>query len=73
MSNDDDHECPAVQAPPDAVDAALEGLLDGPSPVNMVHGALKLDGVASSAPRPSQAAVEAARNEILAALWGEIL
>jgi len=71
MSNDD-HEFPAVQAQ-DAVDAAIEGLLDGPSPVNMVHGALKLDGVASGVPRPCQAAVEAARNEILAALWGESL
>lgn len=45
-------------------------LLAGPSPVNMVHGAIELDGGANGAPRPSQAAIDAARNEILAALWG---
>jgi hypothetical protein len=64
----EDHNSP--QAPDDAVDAALSDLLAGVSPVNMVHGAIDLDGGAGGAPRPSQAAVEAARNDIFAALWG---
>lgn len=53
----------------DAVDRAIEGLLAGPSPVNRVHGAIALDGPDRAA-RPSQAAIEAARAEVLAALWG---
>jgi hypothetical protein len=38
--------------------------------VNAVHGAIQLDGSANGAPRPSQAGIDAARNEILSALWG---
>jgi hypothetical protein len=63
----DEHEAPA---PDDPVDGAIRELLAGPSPVNMVHGAIELDGSANGAPRASQAGVDAARNEILAALWG---
>jgi hypothetical protein len=63
----DDHAAPA---PDDPVDGAIEGLLAGPSPVNMVHGAIELDGSANGGPRPSQACIDAARNDILAALWG---
>jgi len=54
----------------DAVDAGIEDLLAGTSPVNMIHGAIELDGGSSVVPRPSQASIDAARNEILAALWG---
>jgi len=63
----DDHAAPA---PDDPVDGAIEKLLAGPSPANMVHGAIELDGSANGAARPSQAGIDAARNEILAALWG---
>ncbi len=70
---DDDHAAPPA-APEDdtldAVDAGIEDLLAGPSPVNLIHGAIELDGSGSDAPRPSQASIDAARNEILAALWG---
>ncbi len=52
------------------MDAAFRDLLAGVSPVNMVHGAIELGGGAGAAQRPSQASVEAARNDILAALWG---
>jgi hypothetical protein len=63
--SDDDHAHPQET---DAVDAALDSLLAGPSPVNMVHGAIELgDGVV---PRPSDASIAAARNDVLAALWG---
>jgi hypothetical protein len=63
--SDDDHAQPHEAA---AVDAALASLLAGPSPVNMVHGAIALgDGVV---PRPSDAAIAAARDDVLAALWG---
>ena len=56
------------QATGDRIDAALADLLAGPSPVNMVHGAITLgDGVV---PRPSEASIAAARNDVLAALWG---
>lgn len=56
------------QATGDRSDAALSDLLAGPSPVNMVHGAIALgDGVV---PRPSEASIAAARNDVLAALWG---
>lgn len=54
----------------DDLDAGIEDLLAGPSPVNMIHGAIELDGSGSEAPRPSQASIDAARDEILAALWG---
>jgi hypothetical protein len=64
----DDHTSP--QAPDDTVDAALRDLLAGVSPVNMIHGAIELGGGPSAAQRPSHASVEAARNDILAALWG---
>jgi hypothetical protein len=63
----DEHEAPA---PDDPVDGGIRELLAGPSPVNMIHGAIELDGSANGAARPSQAAIDAARNEILAALWG---
>jgi hypothetical protein len=46
----------------------LTQLFFGPSPVNRVHGAIELDG-GSEAPRPSQASIDAARVDILAALW----
>ncbi|HEV7884690.1 MAG TPA: hypothetical protein VGO81_14055 [Solirubrobacteraceae bacterium] len=63
--SDDDHAQPQKI---DAVDAALDSLLAGPSPMNMVHGAIALgDGVV---PRPSDAAIAAARDDVLAALWG---
>jgi hypothetical protein len=63
--SDDAHAQPQET---DAVDAALDSLLAGPSPVNMVHGAIELgDGVV---PRPSDASIAAARNDVLAALWG---
>ncbi len=62
------------QLPPWGSEEALEGgladLLAGPSPVNRIHGAIDLEGSGSDAPRPSQASVEAARTDILAALWG---
>jgi len=70
---DDDHAAPPAgphDDTVDAVDAAIEDLLAGTSPVNMIHGAIELDGSGSDAPRPSQASIDAARNEILAALWG---
>ena len=63
----DDYAAPATDDP---VDGAIDELLAGPSPVNMVHGAIELDGSANGMPRPSQAAIDAARNDILAALWG---
>jgi hypothetical protein len=64
----DDHHPPPPQEPDDNIDAALAHLLAGPSPVNMVHGAIVLgDGVV---PRPSEASIAAARNDVLAALWG---
>jgi hypothetical protein len=53
-----------------AVDAGLDALLGGVSPANMVHGAIDLGDAARDAQRPSQAAIEAARLDILAALWG---
>ena len=63
--SDDDHAQPHEAA---AFDAALASLLAGPSPVNMVHGAIALgDDVV---PRPSDASIAAARNDVLAALWG---
>jgi hypothetical protein len=73
---DDDHAAPPAALDDDtadaidAVDAGIDDLLAGTSPVNMIHGAIELDGSASHAPRPSQAGIDAARNEILAALWG---
>lgn len=57
-------------APDDTFDTALQGLLAGPSPVNMVHGAIHLDGHGPE--RPSQASIDAAREDILAALWGQL-
>ena len=64
-------EDPGAVIPLDgAVDAGIEDLLAGTSPVNMIHGAIELDGSDSDAPRPSQACIDAARNDILAALWG---
>ena len=63
----DDH---AALAPDDPVDGGIRELLAGPSPVNMVHGAIELDGSANGMPRPSQACIDAARDDILAALWG---
>jgi hypothetical protein len=63
-----DHHPPPPQEPHDGSDAALAHLLAGPSPVNMVHGAIVLgDGVV---PRPSEASIAAAHNDVLAALWG---
>jgi hypothetical protein len=63
--SDDGHAQPHETG---AVDAALSSVLAGPSPMNMVHGAIVLgDGVV---PRPSDAAIAAARNDVLAALWG---
>lgn len=65
--SDDDH-APPPQETGDRIDDALAGLLAGPSPINMVHGAIELgDGVV---PRPSDASIAAARDDILAALWG---
>jgi hypothetical protein len=64
MSDDDTR----LQATGHRIDAALGELLAGPSPMNMVHGAIELgDGVL---PRPSEASIAAARNDVLAALWG---
>ena len=64
MSDDDMRS----QATGDRIDAALAELLAGPSPMNMVHGAIELgDGVL---PRPSETSIEAARNDVLTALWG---
>jgi hypothetical protein len=64
----DDHDTPPPQETDDRIDAALADLLAGPSPMNMVHGAIALgDGVV---PRPSDASIAAARNDVLAALWG---
>ena len=64
--SDDHHTSP--QEPEDPVDVALADLLAGPSPVDMVHGSILLgDGVV---PRPSDASIAAARNDVLAALWG---
>lgn len=71
--SDDDHAAPRAAPDDDTVDpvdAGIEDLLAGPSPVNMIHGAIELDGSGSGAPRPSQASIDAARNDILAALWG---
>jgi hypothetical protein len=66
-SMSDDHPTPP-QEPANLVDAALADLLAGPPAVNMVHGAIMLgDGVV---PRPSDASIAAARNDVLAALWG---
>ena len=65
MSDDDREQLPETG---DKIDALLSDLLAGPSPVNMVHGAIELgDGVV---PRPSDASIAAARNDVLAALWG---
>jgi hypothetical protein len=62
---DDDHAQPQE---PDPVEAGLASLDGGPSPANMVHGAIALgDGVV---PRPSDASIAAARDDVLAALWG---
>jgi hypothetical protein len=64
--SDDDHEQPLETG--DRTDVLLSDLLAGPSPVNMVHGAIELgDRVV---PRPSDASIAAARNDVLAALWG---
>lgn len=63
-----DHTNP--QEPVDDFEAALGDLLAGPSPVNMVHGAIALDASANGATRPSRGSIDAARGEILAALWG---
>jgi hypothetical protein len=64
---DDDHAAPP-QTTDDRIDAALTDLFAGPSAINMVHGAIVLgDGVV---PRPSDASIAAARNDVLAALWG---
>lgn len=82
--SDDDYAPPpapddAVDAAPDdavnaamgdAVDAGIANLLAGTSPVNMIHGAIELDGAGRDVPRPSQDCIDAARNDILAALWG---
>jgi hypothetical protein len=54
----------------EAFRAELDALFAGPSPVNRIHGAIELDGTATGAQRPSQASIEAARVDILAALWG---
>ena len=64
--SDDDH-APPPQAD-DPVDAGLSNLLAGPSPTNMVHGAIELGE--RVVPRPSDASIAAARNDVLAALWG---
>jgi hypothetical protein len=64
--SDDDREQPPETG--DKIDALVSDLLAGPSPVNMVHGAIELgDGVV---PRPSDACIAAARKDVLAALWG---
>jgi hypothetical protein len=64
----DDQHAPPPQETDDCLDAALADLLAGPSPINMVHGAITLgDGVV---PRPSDASIAAAHNDVLAALWG---
>lgn len=64
--SDDDHAQPLQTG--EGIDALLSDLLAGPSPVNMVHGAIELgDRVL---PRPSEAAIAAARHDILVALWG---
>jgi hypothetical protein len=64
--SDDDHVRP--QETGDSIDAVLSELLAGPSPMNMVHGAIELgDRVL---PRPSDASIAAARADVLAALWG---
>jgi hypothetical protein len=54
----------------EAFEAGLRTLLYGPSPVNRIVGAIELDGRGRPVARPSQATIEAARNDILAALWG---
>jgi hypothetical protein len=64
--SDDDREQPPETG--DRIDALVSDLLASPSPVDMVHGAIELgDRVV---PRPSDASIAAARNDILAALWG---
>ncbi|MEA2149823.1 MAG: hypothetical protein QOD69_1653 [Solirubrobacteraceae bacterium] len=68
MADEDDDLAPWGSE--DALQEGLEELLAGPSPVNRIHGAIELDGRASPAPRPSQDSIDAARNDILAALWG---
>ncbi|MGH2944267.1 MAG: hypothetical protein ACRDLN_15995 [Solirubrobacteraceae bacterium] len=70
MTHDDRTPPRAPSDPEDPVDHALGDLLAGPTPVNMVHGAIELGTHAPGAERPSQACIEAARNDILAALWG---
>jgi len=64
MSDDD----PRPQDAGRSIEATLTDLLAGPSPVNMVHGAIELG--AGVVPRPSEASIAAARDDVLAALWG---
>jgi hypothetical protein len=68
MTHDDD------ELPPwgtqDAFQAELTQLFDGPTPVNRIHGAIELHGSDGGSQRPSQASIEAARSDILSALWG---
>jgi hypothetical protein len=66
---DDDQQLPPWGTE-EAFRAELDELFAGPSPVNRIHGAIELDGTARGAQRPSQASIEAARVDILAALWG---
>ena len=51
-------------------EAGLRQLLYGPSPVNRIVGAIELGGRGRPVARPSQATIDAARNDILAAIWG---
>ena len=63
----DDHHAPP-QETADPIDAAVSKLLAGPSPINMVHGAIELGE--RVVPRPTDASIAAAQNDVLAALWG---
>jgi hypothetical protein len=65
-----DHDDLAPWGTEQAFEAGLRELLYGPSPVNRIIGAIELDARGRPVARPSQATIEAARNDILAALWG---
>jgi hypothetical protein len=55
----------------EAPEAELRERFDGPSPVNRIHGAIELDGNRpTGTPRASQAGIDAALDDIMAALWG---
>jgi hypothetical protein len=68
--SDDSHTALPPWGSEEAFRAEFDALLAGPSPENRVHGAIELERRPDGAPRPSRDAIDAARADVLGALWG---